>query len=313
MDLSALFTSLALLVVVISFATALLPALIHSFLKEQDLKKKYGKWAVVTGASSGIGRAITEKLAKQGINVVLVALNDNLLKSFSEYIKTQYPNLQFRAVGVDLSTDESGYMDAIVKNTADIDVSILFNNAGYITLGFFADLSIKRQLANMECNMVSAVKITHHFVNQMITKRLRGAVVFTSSPAGQMPSPFSVVYGATKAFITEFGASLSGEVYWEGIDVQVVHPSPVDTNFYRVDTASSSPSLLLFWKTACPPTTIADTIFATVGRVPVVRDQGYFSLSLKVLFRIVDVNLIAFFATYGARFVSDYKALKKKQ
>jgi len=309
----SILVSIAVIIVIISFTTALLPALIHTFLKEQDLKKKYAcKWAVVTGASSGIGRAITEKLAKQGINVVLVALNDKLLENFHATVTAQYPKLQFRAVGVDLSSDETGYMNTIIKNTSDLDVSILFNNAGYITLGFFADLSLKRQLANMECNMVSAVKITHHFVNQMTSKRLRGAVIFTSSPAGQMPSPFSVIYGATKAFITEFGQSLSGEIYWEGIDVQVVHPSPVDTNFYRAETAASSPSLLLFWKTACPPTTIADTIFATVGRVPVVRDQGYFSLSLKILFRIVDTNLIAFFATYGARFVSDYKALKKK-
>ena len=77
-------------------------------------------------------------------------------------------------------------------------------------------------------NATSAFKITHHFVNDMLDKRMPGLVTFTSSSAGFIPCPMSVLYGATKAFLTEFAASLAAEIKGNGIDVVVVHPSPVD-------------------------------------------------------------------------------------
>jgi len=290
------------------FLTFLIPFLIHTFLlKEQNLKIKYNaKWALVTGASSGIGRAISEKLAKQGINIVLVALDDPLLADVHKTLTAQYPNLEFRAVGVDLSKDT--YMETIKEATQGLDISLLFNNAGFVTIGFFSDLSLQRQMGNIECNMLSGVKLTHHFLNQMIAKKLKGAIVFTSSPAGQMVTPFSVVYGATKSFVTAFATNLAPEIYWQGIDVQVLHPSPVDTNFYKGDTAHKSQNLVLFWKTAVSPQIIADTMFATVGRFGVVREQGYFVL-LKVLMHLIDSHFLAWLATYGAILAPEYKIL----
>jgi len=290
------------------FLTFLIPWLIHTFLlKEQNLKLKYNaKWALVTGASSGIGRAISEKLAKQGINIVLVALDDPLLADVYKTLSKQYPSLEFRAIGVDLTKDT--YMDPIKQATQDLDISLLFNNAGFVTIGFFSDLTLQRQLGNIECNMLAGVKLTHHFLNQMLAKKLKGAIVFTSSPAGQMVTPFSVVYGATKSFVTAFATNLAPEIYWQGIDVQVLHPSPVDTNFYKVDTASKSQNLVLFWKTAVSPQIIADTMFATVGRFGVVREQGYFVM-LKVLMHLIDSHFLAWIATYASRLAPEYKAL----
>jgi len=290
------------------FLTFFIPFLIHTFLcKEQNLKEKYGaKWAVVTGASSGIGRALSEKLAAQGINIVLVALKDPLLAETHEKLTAQYPKLEFRAVGVDLTQDT--YMEPIKQATQDIDVSLLFSNAGFVTIGFFSDLSLQRQLGNIECNMLAGVKLTHHFLNLMLQKKLKGAIVFTSSPAGQMPTPFSVVYGATKSFVTAFATNLAPEVYWQGIDVQVVHPSPVDSNFYKAETAHKSQNLVLFWKTAISPKIIAETVFATVGRFGIVREQGYFVL-LKFLFHLIDVHFAAWIATYAARLAPEYAAL----
>jgi len=118
-----------------SVLTFAIPYFLQAFVwnNEQNLKVKYSaKWALVTGGSSGIGRALVEKLAEQGLNVVLVALDDDLLRNFHQQIVAKYPQLQFRAVGCDLGTD--GYMDKIKEATDDIPVNLVFNNAGSLLI-----------------------------------------------------------------------------------------------------------------------------------------------------------------------------------
>lgn len=294
-----------------SLLTYLVPVVVQAYiLREQDLKKKYNaKWAVVTGGSSGIGRALTEKLASQGINVVIVALKDKLLDELHAKMQKQHPHLEFRAVGVDLSGSSGDYMEPIKEATKDIDVSLLFNNAGYIVIGLFADTPLDKQLNNYEVNTTSAIKITHHFVGQMLAKKLKGVVSFTSSPAGLMPCPFSAMYGSTKAFLSEFAGSLASELKRDGIDVYVLHPSPVDTNFYSSETAHKSSSLSFFKKTAYSPASIASDIFRTVGNWTVVRDQGYFAVGLHLLLKVVDLNFITFVMSLFAHMSDEYRKL----
>jgi len=117
------------------------------------------------------------------------------------------------------------------------------------------------------------------------------------------------MYGATKAFLTEFGVSLAAEVKNEGIDVLVMHPSPVDTNFYNADTAHKSGSLGLFRKTATAPTLIADVMFSSVGQYTVVREQGYFSISLRLLLKLVDPNFLATIIAYTSHLSAEWKKL----
>ena len=196
-----------------------------------NLKKRYNaKWALVTGASSGIGKAMSERLAHYGCSVALVAVQDELLeKTFTE-LKLKYPKSQFRSIGVDLG--KPGYMDDIKKKTEDINPTLIFCNAGYVLTGFFWETPVERQLANIECNATSAVSIAHHFVGKMIKSKLKGCIVFTSSAAAAMPSPFTCAYASTKAFLSAFGASLAAEVKSKGIDVCVIHPSPIASRFY---------------------------------------------------------------------------------
>ena len=158
------------------------------------------------------------------------------------------------------------YLEKISEETKDIDVTVVFNNAGFMVTGFFdktcaarcfscltplselahAHRPLGKSMANVECNAVSAVQITHVFVTRMLAKKQRGCVVFTSSAAACQPCPFSSMYGATKAFISSFGASLAIEVKTRGIDVTVVHPSPVASRFY--DKAHALDSIAFFKK-----------------------------------------------------------------
>lgn len=199
----------------------------------QDLKRKYdAKWALVTGGSTGIGRALCEELAKQQLCVVIAALDDEHLPKAVAELEAAYPGLEFRAVACNFGPGQS-YLDKIAKATADVDVQLVFNNAGFIVTGFFDTQPAGKLLVNVECNATAATSITHHFTALMLQKRLRGCVVFTSSASAYIPNPFAVSYGATKAYMSQFAASIAVELSCKGIDVLVVHPSPVASHFYN--------------------------------------------------------------------------------
>ena len=215
-----------------------------------NLKKKYdAKWALVTGAATGIGRSLAESMALQGLNVVLVSLPDKHLEKAEAELKAAYPDLEFRAVGAvfDHKTD---YMPQIIEATRDIDVQVVWNNAGYIVTGFFDHTTLDAQLANLECNATACVKVTHHFLQKLLSKGQKGTFIFTSSLSGYIPNPFGVIYGATKSFVSQFAGSLAVEVRNRGIDVVCVHPSPVASNFF--DKAHKLESLDLFKLAAVP-------------------------------------------------------------
>ncbi|CEP15123.1 hypothetical protein [Parasitella parasitica] len=164
---------------------------------EQNLKQKYNaKWALVTGGSSGIGAAIVRKFAGQGLNVVIVALDDAVFAKFKETIAKEFPSVEFRFVGCDLS-EPSGetYLNAVKQATSDIDVQILCNNAGYITTGGYADVAMQREMSNFHTNVTSGLVLTHHFADEMLNKGLKGLITFTSSSAGFIPNPMSALYG----------------------------------------------------------------------------------------------------------------------
>lgn len=279
------------------------------FYKTKNLKKAYdAQWALVTGASSGIGKSIATKLAGQGLNVVLVALGDDLLDATHKELSERYPRVTFRKVGVNLG-QPGGYLDTVAQATADIDIQVVFCNAGYVLTGFFVDVPAEKHMANLECNAVSAVQITHLLLSRMRAKKLRGCFVYTSSAAAMIPNPFSVLYASTKSFLSAFGASLAAEVRPYGIDVLVFHPSPVATRFY--DKAHKLDAMEFFKKFAVQPDELPDTVFASIGRV-VWRDVGPTAICFRLLMKIMDYNLMAWATAVFAPFMADFKRHAKK-
>lgn len=192
-----------------------------------------------------------------------------------------------------LSNDTS---DCHPQATKDIDVQLVFNNAGFITPGIFHAIPLARNLGNYECNATCTIKITHHFLNKITEKGLRGYIGFTSSSAGFVPNPLSAMYASTKAFLTMFASSVAAEVKSMGVDVVVVHPSPVASNFF--DKGTSLGALMAFKKFAAGPEVIADVLFSSAGRC-VVRDQGAVTIIFRIILKIIDGN---FFSELTARF-----------
>ncbi|GJQ13585.1 hypothetical protein GpartN1_g5376.t1 [Galdieria partita] len=280
------------------------------FCKPQNLKLKYGAtWALVTGASQGIGRAIAGKLASQGLNVVLVALDDDHLETAKRQLKAEFPQQQFRSVGVDLSVEPRDYMKKIMQATEDICIQVVFNNAGYLSMGFFRQQDIEKLIGNLECNALSAIRITHHFMKRMIENGCPGCICFTASAVSFLPSPFASMYGASKALISHFVSSLAVEARDNHIDVLAVHPSYTRTHLY-----ANTPKLFilnLLDRFAATPEEVAEVLIQSVGRV-ILRDTGGYAVITKLISRILDIGMMTYFMMIARKLLPEYRAFSKK-
>lgn len=264
----------------------------HFIFPARNLAKYYGcKWALVTGASSGIGAAISTRLAQQGINVVLVALEDALLEKHTLMLRERFPNQEFRAVGVDLTRE--GYLEKVRDATEDISINVVFNNAGYLLLGGFTKKPLGAHLGNLECNVISGLKITHLIMSRMVESGVtKGAFFFTSSSASLFPAPAQSMYSSGKSFISSFAASLAIEASLKGYDILSIQPGPMRTNFYTQNVSGSVPKLdafKFFLAMSNTPEEVAEILFRAAGRCTWL-DTGVFSFVMRIIMRLVDVN-----------------------
>jgi short-subunit dehydrogenase len=317
--LSSLFTASPLLVgalmlcaipTILWLSCYLLPQIYMCIRPVPDLKKKYTtetgqEWALVTGAGSGIGKSISMKCAAQGLNVVLVSLDDDCLKTTMKEIQSLYPKQQFRAIGVNF-TRTTNYMDIIQQQTKDISISILFNNAGFIVTGFVDQVPIEKLLLNIECNAVAAMQISHYFVQKLIQQKKKGCIVFTSSVAAYIPSPFAAMYSATKAFVSTLASSMHIECAPLGIDVIAIHPSPVASNFYnkldhKVDLIEAAA------KNAALPDHIVNDIFRSIGSGSALRDLGTMAWCTRIVTFMIPMNTFVMMFTLAAPYLPDWK------
>lgn len=296
----------------------ILNCLIPLCLGMQDLKKKYGaSWALVTGGSSGIGKELARKLLAQGLNVVIVARDEPVFDQTLKELKAEFPQQELRSVKANLSDSSGSWMAGVKDATKDIEVQLLFNNAGFIVTGFFEQHSVDTHLANFHCNLTANIHLTHHFYSNLIAKGLRGCIVFTSSSAGFIPNPFAVMYGCTKSGVSELAASLAVEAKARGVDIHAVHPSPVNSRFtagggndVKVHKMSA---IEMAYKFATGPEALPDQIFAAIGRAPVMIDLGGTSIGMRLVVHFLGFNLMTYAFALAAPLMPDYKNNVKKK
>lgn len=119
---------------------------------------------------AGIGKALARKCAEQGMSVVLVARPETLLDTAVSELTTDFPELRFRKVAVDLGT--RGYAEVVEEATKDVLIQVVFLNAGYVQTGFFSKTALDRHYANLECNVGHSIALTHIFLNRYALCRL---------------------------------------------------------------------------------------------------------------------------------------------
>lgn len=191
------------------------------------LNNNYGPWAVVTGASSGIGRESAVRLAEAGLNLVLVARRRDALEQLARQLIEKH-GIDAQVIPVDLATDEG--INAVKQGTKDLDVGLFFAAAGYGTTGSFLDNPIEQELDMLDLNVRSLLVLSWHF-GRRFASRGRGGVVLISSIVGFQGMPNSANYAATKAYVQSLGEALNIELAPYGVDVLTSAPGPTNSGF----------------------------------------------------------------------------------
>lgn len=186
-------------------------------------------FAVVTGASSGIGYELARQFAQNGFDV-LMAAEDPGIEQAAGSIRSQGANVQ--AFQVDLATYDGveKFYQQIQSTGRPIDAIAL--NAGVGVGGDFRETDLKAELNMINLNVISPVHLTKRILSEMTT-RGQGRILITSSIAGTMPAPFEAVYGATKAFLLSFAEAIRNEVKDTGVTVTALMPGATETNFFH--------------------------------------------------------------------------------
>uniref|UniRef100_A0A182W9U6 Steroid dehydrogenase n=1 Tax=Anopheles minimus TaxID=112268 RepID=A0A182W9U6_9DIPT len=195
----------------------------------QKLSRRYGKWAVITGASDGIGKGYAHYLARQGMAIVLVARNEAKLNKVADEIKAKY-GVETKVVVADFSKGREIYPH-LQKALVPLDIGILVNNVGvsHDTPKYVDEVSQDALWDLINVNVAAATLLCNILAPPM-KQRQRGLIVNVSSIASVSPSPCLTTYAASKAYMTYFSVGLQKELSPFGVEVQTVRPSFVHTN-----------------------------------------------------------------------------------
>jgi len=191
----------------------------------KKIKEKYGPWALITGASSGIGEEFAKQLGKLGLNLILVARRKDQLDHIGKTIEDQY-SVRVKTIAVDLTQER--FLDEIRKTTDSLTIGLLINNAGLWEMGDYLGITLEDELSMIELNIKTPAILTHHFAAKMMENK-KGGIINVASMLGYLGVPYSTIYAATKAFELVKSEGLWYELKKEGVDVLSLNPGLTKT------------------------------------------------------------------------------------
>ncbi|WP_299108028.1 SDR family oxidoreductase [uncultured Tenacibaculum sp.] len=189
------------------------------------------KTALITGASSGIGKELAQIHAAKGGSLIIVARRKEKLEELKTALEVKY-DVRALTIVKDLSQPNAAKELYNEVKEKGLEVEYLINNAGFGLRGKFHELPWERQLQMMNLNMVALTELTYLFLPEMV-KRNTGKILNTSSTASFMPGPLQAIYFATKAYVTYFGNAIAEELHDTNITVTTLMPGATETEFAK--------------------------------------------------------------------------------
>jgi short-subunit dehydrogenase len=203
--------------------------------------KATSKPALVTGASSGIGRGFAQLLAARQHPLVLVARNEQRLAEVASALRGEY-GVEVWTMAVDLGVPGAAREVFEFTRKRDIEVELLINNAGVGLYGEHADIALERIDQMLQLN-VGALSDLCRLYGAEMRRRRSGRILNVASTAAYQPTPFFAAYGASKAFVLNFSEALAMELADYGVSVSCLSPGPTDTRFFgEIDARGAQPA-----------------------------------------------------------------------
>jgi len=193
-----------------------------------EFKEKYGSWAIVTGATNGIGRAFVEELILLKFNIVIIGRNQDALSELSKKIEKN--NLKSSPLNLDLSLPSS--LDKIFEVTDKLNVGLIVLSAGFGNYGDFVDNNLSDNCKMIDLHCKSRMKMCHHYAN-LFKNQKRGGIINLSSIVAYQGTMRAANYSAVNAFLQNFNEGISMELKKYSVDVLSVCPGPVNTGFEK--------------------------------------------------------------------------------
>jgi short-subunit dehydrogenase len=254
---------------------------------DNEIRARYGPWALIAGASEGLGAAFAHAAAAKGLNVVLVARRSDELDRVAAEIRQEH-TVETRSIVADLS--EADAPDRVVASVADLEIGMFISNAASEPQGPFLDLPLAKHLFAIDVNCRAPLALAHHFGQNMLARK-RGSIVLVTSLGGLCGLPVFSSYGATKAFGWNLGECLWDEMAPHGVDaMSFVVGSTRTPNLER----SGAPESHL--KDAVAPQIVAENLFKMLDQGPTQYSMPEVEEAARHLFSMSRKDAVGFFS-----------------
>jgi len=197
-----------------------------------------GKFALITGATSGIGYELAKLFAKDNINLVLVARNEDNLQQTANEMR-QINNITVHTITADLFTAEAPKMVYEQSQSLGVNIEYVVNNAGQGEWGRFHKTELERDIDLVQLNIVALISLTKYFLKDMVAAN-SGRILQLASSYSKTPAPYMAVYAATKAFVLSFSEALVNELEDTNVTVTALLPWATDTDWFHKAKAENT-------------------------------------------------------------------------
>lgn len=245
-------------------------------MNDSDFKQRYGRWAVVAGASEGLGAAYARALATRGLDLLLIARRPAVLDTLATALRSEH-GVEVRTLPLDLAAADLA--DRLAAAVAGLEVGLGVYNAAFSPIGNFLDLPLARQLEAVDVNCRGPV-VFGHVLGGPMARRRRGGLLLMSSMAGLQGTAGLATYSASKAFNVTLGEALWQELRGQGVDVLASCAGAILTPAFQKAASRPAPGTL-------PPEEVARRSLAALGRGPTVVPGGINRLASLVMGRLL--------------------------